>query len=151
MMLNDKITVAIKEAMKAKDQIALRSLRAIKSAILLEKTKEGGGDDLDEATEIKLLQKMVKQRKDSIAIFEEQGRNDLSEKEKEELAIIEAFLPEQLSEAALTTEVAAIIEETGASSMKDMGKIMGMANEKFGGKADGKAISNVVKKLLAKG
>jgi len=150
-MLNDKITVAIKEAMKAKDQIALRSLRAIKSAILLEKTKEGGGDDLDEATEIKLLQKMVKQRKDSIAIFEEQGRNDLSEKEKEELAIIEAFLPEQLSEAALTTEVAAIIEETGASSMKDMGKIMGMANEKFGGKADGKAISNVVKKLLAKG
>ena len=150
-MLNDKITVAIKEAMKAKDQIALRSLRAIKSAILLEKTKEGGGDDLDEATEIKLLQKMVKQRKDSIAIFEEQGRNDLSEKEKEELAIIEAFLPEQLSEAALTTEVAAIIEETGASSMKDMGTIMGMANKKFGGKADGKAISNVVKKLLAKG
>jgi len=150
-MLNDKITVALKEAMKAKDQIALRSLRAIKSAILLEKTKEGGGDDLDEATEIKLLQKMVKQRKDSIAIFEEQGRNDLSEKEKEELAIIEAFLPEQLSEAALTTEVAAIIEETGASSMKDMGKIMGMANKKFGGKADGKAISNVVKKLLAKG
>jgi len=151
MMLNDKITVALKEAMKAKDQIALRSLRAIKSAILLEKTKEGGGDDLDEATEIKLLQKMVKQRKDSIAIFEEQGRNDLSEKEKEELAIIEAFLPEQLSEAVLSTELAAIIAETGASSMKDMGKIMGMANEKFGGKADGKAISNVVKKLLAKG
>jgi len=150
-MLNDKITVALKEAMKAKDQIALRSLRAIKSAILLEKTKEGGGDDLDEATEIKLLQKMVKQRKDSIAIFEEQGRNDLSEKEKEELAIIEAFLPEQLSEAVLSTELAAIIAETGASSMKDMGKIMGMANEKFGGKADGKAISNVVKKLLAKG
>jgi len=149
MTLNDKITSALKEAMKAKDQDALRALRAIKSAILLEKTKEGAGDDLDEATEIKLLQKMTKQRKDSIVIYDEQGRSDLSEKEIQELKVIETFLPEQLSEEELTTALKEIIQETGASSMKDMGKIMGMANQKFAGKADGKAISTAVKKLLA--
>lgn len=149
MTLNDKITAALKDAMKAKDQVTLRALRAIKSAILLEKTKAGGGDELDEATEIKLLQKMTKQRKDSIAIFDEQGRNDLSEKEVEELKVIETFLPKQLSEEELTTALKEIVIETGATSMKDMGKIMGLANQKFAGKADGKAISTVVKKLLA--
>lgn len=148
MTLNDKITTALKEAMKAKDQDALRALRAIKSAILLEKTKEGADENLDEATEIKLLQKMAKQRKDSIAIFDEQGRSDLSEKEIQELKVIENFLPEQLSEAELTTALETIIAETGASSMKDMGKIMAAASQKFAGKADGKAISTIAKKLL---
>lgn len=148
MSLNDKITTALKEAMKAKDQVALRSLRAIKSAILIEKTKEGGGGELAEAAEIKILQKMAKQRKDSIAIFDEQSRSDLSEKEKEELKIIETFLPEQLSEADLTTALKAIIDETGATSIKDMGKIMGIANQKFAGKADGKTISTIIKKIF---
>jgi len=148
MTLNDKITAALKEAMKAKDQVALRALRAIKSAILIEKTKEGGHGELAEADEIKILQKMAKQRKDSIAIFDEQGRGDLSEKEKEELKVIATFLPEQLSEAELTTALKAIIAETGATSMKDMGKIMGMANQKFAGRADGKTISTIIKKIL---
>jgi len=148
MTLNDKITAALKEAMKAKDQVALRALRAIKSAILIEKTKEGGNGELAEGDEIKILQKMAKQRKDSIAIFDEQGRGDLSEKEKEELKVIATFLPEQLSEAELTTALKAIIAETGATSMKDMGKIMGMANQKFAGRADGKTISTIIKKIL---
>ncbi len=148
MSLNDKITAAIKEAMKAKDQNALRALRAIKSAILLEQTKEGAGDTLSEATEIKLLQKMAKQRKDSLAIFKEQGREDLAEKEEQELAVIQPFLPEPVSEAELKTALQKIIEDTGASSMKDMGKVMGIASQQLGAKADGKTISTMVKQLL---
>lgn len=148
MSLNDKITSALKEAMKAKDQNALRALRAIKSAILLEKTKEGAGETLSEEVEIKLLQKMAKQRKESMAIFKEQGRDDLAEKEEQELAIIQPFLPEQMSEADLKTALQNIIAETGASSMKDMGKVMGLASQQIGAKADGKTISNMVKQLL---
>ena len=148
MSLSDKINAAIKEAMKAKDQAALRGLRAVKSAILLEMTKEGAGNGLSEETEIKLLQKMVKQRKDSIEIFEKQERADLAIKEKEDVATIEAFLPEQMSEEELTNALKEIIAETGAESMKDMGKIMGMASQRFAGKADGKTISSIVKTLL---
>jgi len=148
MSLNDKITSAIKEAMKAKDQNALRALRAIKSAILLEKTKEGGGETLSKEVEIKLLQKMAKQRKESLAIFKEQGRNDLAEKEEQELKVIQPFLPEPMSEEALKTALQKIIADTGASSMKDMGKVMGLASQQIGAKADGKTISNMVKELL---
>jgi len=148
MSLNDKITGAIKEAMKAKDQNALRGLRAIKSAILLEQTKEGAGTNLDEAVEIKLLQKMAKQRKESIAIFKEQGRDDLAEKEEQELAIIQPFLPEPMNEEELKIALQKIITDTGANSMKDMGKVMGIASQQIGAKADGKTISTIVKQLL---
>lgn len=148
MSLSNKITAAIKEAMKAKNQNALRGLRAIKSAILLEQTKEGAGENLSEAVEIKLLQKLAKQRKDSLAIFKEQGRDDLAEKEEQELAIIQPFLPEPMSEADLKTALQKIIADTGAESMKDMGKVMGIASQQIGAKADGKTISNMVKQLL---
>jgi len=148
MSLKDKINNAIKEAMKAKDQNALRGLRAIKSAILLEETKEGAAETLSEDIEIKLLQKLAKQRKDSLAIFKEQGRDDLAEKEEQELAIIQPFLPEPMSEEDLKTALQKIIADTGASSMKDMGKVMGIASQQIGGKADGKTISNMVKQLL---
>lgn len=138
---------ALKEAMKSKDQAALRSIRAIKAAILLQKT-DGSGKALDEAGEIKLLQKLVKQRKDSLEIYEKQGREDLAVTEREEIAVIERFLPEQLSEAKLEDVLKKIIEQTGATSMRDMGKVMGMASKQLGGKADGKTISGVVKRLL---
>lgn len=147
MSLETKVMTALKEAMKAKDQAALRSIRAIKSAILLQKT-DGTGKGLDETGEIKLLQKLVKQRKDSLEIYEKQGRDDLAVTEREEIAVIERFLPEQMSEAELETVLKGIIEKTGATSMKDMGKVMGMASKQLGGKADGKTISAVVKKLL---
>jgi len=149
MSLSDKISTSIKEAMKAKDQVALRSLRAIKSAILLELTKEGASDELTEETEISMVQKLVKQRKDSLEIYEKQGRADLAEKEKEEIEIISQFLPEQLSESELKEKVASIISDSGASSMKDMGKVMGLASKALAGKADGKAISTIVKELLS--
>ncbi len=148
MSLEVRVMQALKEAMKAKDDAAKRSLRAIKSAILLVKT-DGSGKELDEAGEIKLVQKLVKQRKDSLAIFIEQGREDLAQVEREEIATIEKFLPEQMSEADLENFIKGIIEKTGASSMKDMGKVMGMATKELAGKADGKTVSNLVKKLLA--
>ncbi len=147
MSLEKRVMDALKEAMKAKDDAAKRSLRAIKSAILLAKT-DGSGKELDEAGEIKLVQKLVKQRKDSLAIFMEQGREDLAEKEREEITTIEKFLPEQLNEADLETFLKKIIAETGASSMKDMGKVMGKATAQLAGKADGKTVSQLVKKLL---
>ncbi len=148
MSLETKVMTALKEAMKAKDQAALRSIRAIKAAILLQKT-DGSGKALDEAGEIKLLQKLVKQRKDSLEIFEKQGREDLAVTEREEIEVIERFLPEQMSEAELEDVLKKIIEQTGATSMRDMGKVMGMASKRLGGKADGKTISGVVKRLLA--
>lgn len=149
MSLSNKVAVAIKEAMKAKDSVALRSLRAIKSAILLELTKEGAPDELTEEIEIKMMQKLVKQRKDSLTIYNEQGRADLAQKEEEEIEVMSKFLPEQMGDSELREKVAAIIQNSGADGMKDMGKVMGMASKELAGKADGKAISNIVKELLS--
>jgi uncharacterized protein YqeY len=138
----------MKQAMKAKDQSTLRGLRAIKAALLLLQTQEGGGE-VTEKDEMEALVKMAKQRKDSIRIFNEQGRSDLSKIEEEELFIIEKFLPAQLSPEEIENEVKSIISQLGATSMKDMGKVMGMANGKLKGKADGKLIADMVKGLLA--
>jgi uncharacterized protein len=150
MNLEQKIMADLKTAMLAKDEKALRSLRAIKAAILLAKTSEGAGGDLKEEDEVKLLQKLVKQRKDSLEIFTQQNRTDLAQKEQEEIEIIEKFLPKQLSGEELKVVIANIIAETGASSPADMGKVMGAATKQLAGKADGKAISALVKELLAK-
>ena len=143
-----KVMEKIKEAMKAKNTVALESLRAIKSAILLAQTESGAKQEISESEEIKLVQKLVKQRKDSAALYQEQGRNDLADPELAQVAIIEQFLPKQISKEELQKMINEIISQTGASSMKDMGKVMGMATQKLGGKADGKAISSVVKELL---
>ena len=149
MNLEQKIMTDLKTAMLAKDEKGLRSLRAIKAAILLAKTSEGANGELKEEDEIKILQKLVKQRKDSLEIFQQQNRTDLAQKEKEEIEIIEKFLPQQLSAEELKNLVAAVISETGASSPADMGKVMGVATKKLAGKADGKTISAMVKELLA--
>ena len=150
MSLEQKIMGELKTAMLAKDEKALRSLRAIKAAILLAKTSEGASGELKEDDEIKLLQKLVKQRKDSLEIYQQQNRTDLAQKESEEIEIIEKFLPKQLSVDELRSEVVAIISEVGASSPADMGKVMGAATKKLAGKADGKTISALVKEMLAK-
>ena len=147
MSLEAKIATDLKTAMKAKDKAALRSIRAIKAQILLAKT-DGSGKELDEAGEIKMLQKMVKQRKDSLSIFEKQNRVELAQTEREEIEVIERYLPKQMDESALTEFLQGIITQTGAASMKDMGKVMGIASKQLGGKADGKTISGIVKKLL---
>ena len=149
MSLQTKVMDALKEAMKAKDTIALESLRAIKSAILLAKTEAGAAAELAEEEELKLLPKLVKQRKDSAALYAQQGRNDLAEPELAQVAVIEKFLPKQLSEAEVTEAVKAIIAEVGATSAKDMGKVMGVATKQLAGKTDGKVISAIVKSLLA--
>ena len=148
MSLETKLMEDLKVAMKSKDQAALRGIRAIKSAILLFKT-DGSGNVLDEAAEIKLVQKLVKQRQDSLAIYVEQNREDLAKVEQEEIGILMNYLPEQLSEEKLEGIIAEIIKESGAISVKDMGKVMGLANQQLSGKADGKTISAIVKKLLA--
>ena len=148
MSLSEQINYQMKQAMKAKDQSTLRGLRAIKAALLLLQTQEGGGE-VTEKDEMEALVKMAKQRKDSIRIFNEQGRSDLSKIEEEELFIIEKFLPAQLSPEEIENEVKSIISQLGATSMKDMGKVMGMANGKLKGKADGKLIADMVKGLLA--
>jgi len=140
----------LKTAMLAKDEGALRGLRAIKAAIILAKTSEGAGGELKEEDETKLLQKLVKQRKDSLEIFQQQGRADLAKKEEEEIAVIEKFLPKQLDEAALKAALTKIIAETGASSPADIGKVMGAATKQLAGQADGKAISAAAKELLSK-
>jgi uncharacterized protein YqeY len=150
MALEEQIMAEMKEAMKAKNEGVLRSLRAIKAEIIKAKTDPGAGGVIDEATEQKFLQKMMKQRRDSLEIFEKQGRADLAAKEKEEMAVIEKFLPKQLDEAAIKEAVAKIIAETGAASPADMGKVMGVASKALAGQADGKAISAVVKELLSK-
>lgn len=149
MSLQQDIMTALKAAMKAKDQAALTALRAVKSAILLAQTESGSGTELTEEQELKLLQKLVKQRKDSAAIYTEQGRADLAEPEIAQAAVIEQFLPEQLSEEEVEKVVKDIIAKTGAESMKDMGKVMGMASKELAGKADGKTISTIVKKSLS--
>lgn len=138
----------MKDAMKAKDEAALRTLRAIKAGIILAKTSEGAGGEISEADEVKLLQKLAKQRKDSLEIFRQQNREDLASKEQEELDIINTFLPAQLEGEALEKVIREIIAETGASGPADMGKVMGAATKKLAGQADGKAISAMVKQLL---
>ncbi len=149
MSLSTQIMDAMKVAMKAKDSQALQALRSVKSAILLAQTESGAKQELTEDEEIKILQKLVKQRKDSAAIFSEQGRNDLADPEIAEANVIEQFLPEQLSKEEVATVIEEIIDQTGANSMKDMGKVMGMANAKLAGKADGKTISTIVKERLS--
>ena len=149
MSLQTKVMEALKEAMKAKDTVALESLRAIKSAILLAKTEAGAAEELSEADELKLLQKLVKQRKDSAALYAQQGRNDLAEPELAQMAVIEKFLPAQLSEAEVETALRGIINQVGANTPKDMGKVMGVATKQLAGKADGKLISEIVKRLLS--
>ncbi len=138
----------MKDAMKSKNESLLRGLRAIKAEIIKAKTEPGAGGEIDEATELKFLQKMMKQRKDSLEIFEKQGRSDLAEKEREEMQVIERFLPKQLSEEEIRHIVSGIIKNTGAASQADMGKVMGAATKELAGKADGKTISAIVKELL---
>ena len=149
MSLQEKIMEAMKAAMKAKDTQSLEALRSVKSALLLAQTETGSKEDLSEETEIKLLQKQVKQRKDSAAIYMEQNRLDLAEPELLQAKVIEQFLPKQLSAEDVNEIVKEIITKTGASSMADMGKVMGLASAKLGGKADGKTISTAVKTMLS--
>ncbi len=149
MSLQEKINEALKAAMKAKDTQSLEALRSVKSALLLAQTETGSKTELAEEEEIKLLQKQVKQRKDSAAIYTEQNRADLAEPELAQAEVIEQFLPKQLSAEEVTKIVEDIIAETGASSMADMGKVMGLASAKLAGKADGKTISTAVKSKLS--
>jgi len=140
----------LKAAMLAKDEAALRSLRAVKAAILLAKTAEGASGELKEEEEMKILQKLVKQRRDSLEIFRKQNREDLAKKEEEEIAVIEKFLPKAMSDDELREGIRKIIAETGASTPADMGKVMGVATKQFAGRADGRIVSSLVKELLAK-
>ena len=148
MSLEAKIMDQMKEAMKAKDTVALEALRAIKAAIILAKTEAGAAEGLSEADEIKMLQRLVKMRKDSAEIYTKQGRTDLAEPELAQIAVIEKFLPAQLSEAEIEAIIAKIIAETGANGIASMGKVMGLASAQIGGQAEGKVISGIVKKLL---
>lgn len=149
MSLQTNVMEAMKAAMKSKDKVALESLRAIKSGILLAQTESGASEELTEETEIKLLQKLVKQRKESAELYLKQGRNDLAEPEMAQAAVIEQFLPAQLSMSELKAIITEIVEKTGANSMQDMGKVMGIASQQLAGKADGKSISSIVKELLS--
>lgn len=148
MSLENTINDHLKKAMLAKDEKGLRALRAIKAAILLAKTAEGAGEAMTADAEIKLLQKLVKQRKDSIEIFEQQNRSDLAIKEKEEVEVIEQFLPKQMSAEEIKEAVAEIIKQTGVVNISGLGQVMGIASKQLAGKADGKTISTIVKELL---
>ena len=148
MSLESKITTALKEAMKNKNQTALTALRAVKSAILLHKTQKSSDGELSNEDEMKILQKLVKQRKDSAEIYNTQGRNDLADPELKEAELIQQFLPKALSEDEVKGVIKSIIEEIGAEGMKDMGKVMGISSKKLMGKADGKMISTIVKEFL---
>lgn len=148
MSLQKDIMTAMKAAMKSKDQVALTALRAVKSAILLAQTESGAKAELTEEQELKILQKLVKQRKDSAAIFEEQDRKDLAEPELAEAEVIGQFLPEALSEEEIEKVVVLTIESIGASGMKDMGRVMGLVSKELAGKADGKTISTIVRAKL---
>ena len=150
MSLEQKIMTDLKTAMLAKDQKAMRSLRAIKAAIILAKTAEGAGGEIKEEEEMKLLQKLLKQRRDSLEIYQKQNREDLAQKEQEEIEIIEKFLPAPLTEEELKSAISKIIADTGAASQADIGKVMGAAMKQLGGQSDGKKISATVKELLAK-
>lgn len=147
-MISATIDQEIKQAMLAKNQAKLRGLRAIKAAFLLAKTEKGHAEELNQDAEMKILQKLVKQRKESATIYKDQGREDLYLVEQEEIDVISEFLPKQLDQAEIETIVVKIIEETGATSIKDMGKVMGLANAKLSGKADGKLIGEIVKAKL---
>jgi uncharacterized protein YqeY len=149
MSLEQEVATALKTAMLAKDETSVRSLRAIKAAIILAKTAEGAGGELTPEVEIKMLQKLVKQRKDSLEIFRQQNREDLAVKEEEEIKVIEKFLPASMSPEELTAALRSIITELGAKGPGDMGKVMGIASKQLAGKADGKTISTLVKELLA--
>ena len=148
MAIFDDVNNGIKEAMKAKDKVKLEALRNIKKVMLEAKTASGAGDDLSDADSLKLITKLAKQGKDSAAIYEQQGRNDLAEAELAQVAVFETFLPEMMSDEELLKTIKLIIEQTGASGMKDMGKVMGVATKELAGKADGKAISEKVRSLL---
>ena len=150
MNLETKIMADMKEAMKSKNEPQLRSLRAIKAEIIKAKTEPGAGGEINAEKEISLLQKMLKQRRDSLEVYQQQSRTDLAQKEEEEIAVIEQFLPQQMSPEELKAELQTIIAETGAASPADMGKVMGVATKKLAGRTDGKAISAAVKELLAK-
>jgi uncharacterized protein YqeY len=149
MSLQEKVMTEMKAAMRAKDSNKLEALRAVKSAILLAQTDAAGRDGLSQDEELKLLQKLVKQRKESAVIYKEQGRDDLAQPELDQAAVIEDFLPEQMSEEEIEKEVDRIIDQTGASGMQDMGKVMGMASQELAGRADGKTISGIVRKKLS--
>jgi uncharacterized protein YqeY len=148
-MISTTIDQEIKQAMLAKDQAKLRGLRAIKAAILLAKTEKGHSDEVTEDAEMKILQRLVKQRKESATIYKEQGREDLYKVEQEEIDVISQFLPQQLTQAAIEIIIARIVAETGATSIKEMGKVMGIANKELAGKADGKLIGEIVKTQLS--
>ncbi|MFJ1262783.1 GatB/YqeY domain-containing protein [Capnocytophaga canis] len=149
MSLQTKVMEALKYAMKSKDSVALESLRAIKSAILLAKTESGASEELSESQELVLLQKLIKQRRDSATLYASQGRNDLAEPELAQIKVIERFLPELPSEEEIEAIIKKIISETGASGMKDMGKVMGVASTELAGKADNRVVSTIVRKLLS--
>ena len=149
MSLELKITTALKEAMKSKNKMALTALRAVKSAILLHKTQKSSEGELSNEDEMKILQKLVKQRKDSAAIYAGEGRNDLADPELKEAELIQQFLPKALSEDEVKEVIKSIIDETGAEGMKDMGKVMGLSTKKLMGKADGKLISTIVREFLS--
>jgi uncharacterized protein YqeY len=148
MSLETQVMQDLKEAMKSKDQAALRTVRAIKAAILLFKT-DGSGKELDAESEIKIIQKLLKQRQDSLDIYEKQGREDLAVTEREEIEVLMRYLPKQLSESELESAIKEMIQETGATSIKEMGKVIGLANQKLAGQAEGKAIAAMVKSLLS--
>jgi len=150
MSLEEKVMAEMKEAMKSKDEALLRGLRAIKAEIIKAKTEPGAGGTVSVDMELKLLQKLVKSRKDSLEIYNQQNRVDLAKKEEEEIAVIEKFLPKQLGEAEIREKVQAAITETGAAGPQDMGKVMGVVTKQLAGQADGKVISAIVKELLAK-
>ena len=149
MALQQQIDQDIKSAMLAKEEARLRGLRAIKAALLLAKTEKGASESLTEESEIKVLQKLIKQRKESAEIYKTQNRDDLYKVEIEEMEVIEAYLPKQLDREEIVVSIKDIIAKTGASTIKDMGKVMGLANKELAGKADGKTISEVVKELLS--
>jgi uncharacterized protein YqeY len=149
MSLEHTVNGKIKEAMLAREEATLRALRAIKAAILLAKTSEGSSGELSAEEEVKMLQKLVKQRKDSLEIFTAQNRDDLALREREEIEVIERFLPAKMTPEELREEVGRIIQETGATSIRDLGKVMGVATKRLSGRADGKEVSETAKSLLS--
>ena len=150
MSLENKINEDIKKAMLAREKEKLEALRAVKTALLVAKTEKGAGETMTEDTEIKILQRLVKQRKESATVFKDQNREELAQKELYEADVIEEYLPEQMSEEEITSIIGKIIEETGAKSMADMGKVMGIASKQLAGKAEGKLIADTVKSILSK-
>ena len=151
MSMKSQLTDAMKDAMRAKDKVRLATLRDIKSKLLLEATKEGAGDTIEDATTLAILSKLLKQRNETATLYAEQGRSDLEEEERNQAAVISEYLPKALSESEIKEKVSAIIAQTGASSMADMGKVMGQASAAMAGRADGKVISGIVRSMLGAG